>query len=78
MSMTALAAFLKAFLWPVMAFTGLLITRWIAIVILRLMPESKLRRALFDKRLLERKWWIQPTVTALSIVALFAYVSTFA
>jgi len=57
--MTWLALILKPILAPVILFVWLLSARWGAIVVYRLLPDGKARRALFDPTLLDRKPWIR-------------------
>lgn len=77
MSSAALAAFLKPLVWPAMSFVGLLLVRWAAIVVMRLMPQSRLKTALFDKGLLDRRPWLHLAVIVAATVAVFWYASSF-
>jgi hypothetical protein len=72
-STTALAAFLKPVIGPVMIFVGLLLTRWIAILVRRALPESRVKVALFDRGLLDRKPWAVGLAAIATIVALGFY-----
>lgn len=75
--MTALAALLKPILGPVMIFAGLLIARWGSIIVWRILPESRIRRLLFDKKLLDESRWLLPTIWLVCVVALFLYGNSF-
>lgn len=71
--MTWLAIALKPLVWPVMAFVGLLIARWGAILVFRALPDCKLRDLLMDRSLLDRHRWVSPVVTVLGIMAIAVY-----
>lgn len=75
--MSALAAFLKPIVGPVVLFVGLLLARWGAIVVMRAMPQSRLKAALFDRGLLERKPAIVALVGLCVIAALLFWVWRF-
>lgn len=67
------AAFLKPIIGPVVVFCGLLVVRWVAIVVMRLLPQSRVKATLFDRGLLDRKPWIVGAIGLATIAALFAY-----
>lgn len=74
MSPTTWAAFLKPIIGPVLIFASLLLVRWIAVVILRVLPDGKVRRVLFDKTLLDRHLWLYAALFILANVVFWSYV----
>lgn len=73
----ALAAFLKPLIGPVMVFAGLLLARWIAIVILRLLPDGRARQVLFDKGLFDRRPGLYAALFFASVVSFYTYAASF-